>query len=211
MRRAPDDRVVPGTPNVKFPDVKPADETPTRPRGLEELDVLGEALLKQSLPANKKPATSFQKPAERVPMNLLAQQKALTPVQPTAARVPDTTVADVTESATKCALYPMDFDLLAGSSPLLDGQTKAPTATVEAVKQVQDGDVCLLDTVINSENSISANDDVQMLHSPVAAVVPVPKMVPPPLGDISLCLQDIKPSTCSFCQIPAGSLTFQSS
>jgi hypothetical protein len=184
-----------------LPDVKPADETPTRPRGLEELDVLGEALLKQSLPANKKPATSFQKPPERVPMNVLAQQKALTPVQPTAARVPDMTVSEGPESATKCALYPMDFDLLAGSSPLLDGhgETKAPPATVQGVKQVQDSDVCLLDTVINSENSISANDDVQMLHSPVAAVAPVPKMVPPPLGDISLCLQDIKPSTCSFC------------
>ena len=51
-------------------------EVAVRPTGLEELDVLGEALLKESLPRNSKVVSNFQKPQPRVPLNLLAKQKA---------------------------------------------------------------------------------------------------------------------------------------
>ena len=54
------------------------EEVPSmKPRGLEDLDILGEALMKQNMPANAKPVSGFQKPPDRVPLNVLAQKKAL--------------------------------------------------------------------------------------------------------------------------------------
>ena len=50
-------------------------ETPARPTGLEELDVLGETLLKKNLPPNSKPISNFQKQSDRLPLNVLAKQK----------------------------------------------------------------------------------------------------------------------------------------
>ena len=50
-------------------------EAPVRPTGLEELDVLGETLLKKNLPPNSKAMSSFQKPPDRISLNLLAKQK----------------------------------------------------------------------------------------------------------------------------------------
>ena len=59
------------------PEVKVLEEAPTKPRGFNDLDVLGEALLMQNLPANTKPISSFQKPPDRVPLNELAKKKAM--------------------------------------------------------------------------------------------------------------------------------------
>jgi hypothetical protein len=57
-------------------DVKAAEEVTAKPRGLEDLDVLGEALMKQNLPTSAKHQSSFQKSVERVPLNELARKKA---------------------------------------------------------------------------------------------------------------------------------------
>lgn len=57
-------------------DMKTAEEVTAKPRGLEDLDVLGEALMKQNLPTSAKHQSSFQKSVERVPLNELARKKA---------------------------------------------------------------------------------------------------------------------------------------
>lgn len=47
-----------------------------KPRGFEELDVLGDALMKQNLSANSKPIPGFHpKAPEKVPLNMLAKKK----------------------------------------------------------------------------------------------------------------------------------------
>ena len=63
------------TPRAVEPAKASEEVVPSRIRGLEELDVLGETLLKQNLPANTKPITSFQKVPEKVPLLVLAQKK----------------------------------------------------------------------------------------------------------------------------------------
>ena len=63
---------------------------------------------------------------------------------------------------------------------------KVPPATGQ-----DNSDVSILDSAVSStENSIVSNDDVQLLHSPVASIMP--KAVA--LGDILLKFEDIKPS-----------------
>ncbi|KAJ9590159.1 hypothetical protein L9F63_016715, partial [Diploptera punctata] len=49
-------------------------EKPSKLKALEDLDALGESLLKQSLPTSCKPGSQFVKPVTKVPMNLLSSQ-----------------------------------------------------------------------------------------------------------------------------------------
>lgn len=64
-----------GSTPQRTPNAKIAEEITAKPRGLEDLDVLGEALMKQNLPTSAKHQSSFQKPAERLPLNELARKK----------------------------------------------------------------------------------------------------------------------------------------
>lgn len=55
---------------------EPKIEPAAKPRGFEELDVLGEALMKQNLSSTSKPIAGFhQKAPEKVPLNMLAKKK----------------------------------------------------------------------------------------------------------------------------------------
>lgn len=65
-----------GLTSQKNSDVKVVEQVAVKPRGLEDLDVLGEALMKQNLPVSAKHQSSFQKPVERVPLNELARKRA---------------------------------------------------------------------------------------------------------------------------------------
>jgi len=57
---------------------EPKIEPAAKPRGFEELDVLGEALMKQNLSSTSKPIVGFhQKAPEKVPLNMLAKKKML--------------------------------------------------------------------------------------------------------------------------------------
>lgn len=51
-------------------------EVVSRPRGLDDLDILGEALIKQNLPTSAKHQPSFQKQPDKIPLNELARKKA---------------------------------------------------------------------------------------------------------------------------------------
>lgn len=65
----------PGLTPQRTSNVKVVEEVTAKPRGLEDLDVLGEALMKQNLPTSAKHQSSFQKSVERVPLNELARKK----------------------------------------------------------------------------------------------------------------------------------------
>lgn len=66
----------------KATDLKSVEEVTPKPRGLEDLDILGEALIKQSLPSTARHQSSFQKPVDRVPLNELARKRAQSEIQP---------------------------------------------------------------------------------------------------------------------------------
>lgn len=104
-------------------------------------------------------------------------------------------------------LNPLDFDLLMNgstsqnfSSTLLQPElprsplpnySEPVTVKVPPATGQDNSDVSILDSAVSStENSIVSNDDVQLLHSPVASIMP--KAVA--LGDILLKFEDIKPS-----------------
>lgn len=62
----------------RIPEPKVLEEVvASKPSGFEDLDLLGEALLKQNLPANSKTIPSFQKAPDRIPLNELAKKKTL--------------------------------------------------------------------------------------------------------------------------------------
>ena len=229
---------------------KVVEESPSRPRGgLEELDVLGEALLKKNLPVNAKPMTSFQKPVERVPLNVLAQQKVLLaqasgpevlpktpttiiPVVVNSSSSNSNSNNNVTTANNDAPSYAMDFDLLIGSgapaaaptvllhndvandsllvaydNPVKNSSHSNSSSIINSPRvAVLDSDVSLLDTAVGSssnENSITgSSDDVQMLHSPPmpapAPTTPLAQNISvPPLADICIQLQDVKPSAKS--------------
>lgn len=75
-------KCLPGITPQKTVDLRSVEEVTPKPRGLEDLDILGEALIKQSLPSTARHQTSFQKPVDRVPLNELARKRAQSEIQP---------------------------------------------------------------------------------------------------------------------------------
>lgn len=203
---------------ARTPDVRAVHEdVHTKPRGLEDLDILGEALMKQSLPVNAKTLSGFQKPPEKVPLNMMAKKKADEMAQANkeaqshssllaAATGPQEEQPPTNPKNPTGSYIPMDFDLLM--------QTTSPAATTATVQPAEpalsitvdpkhpvENDVSMLGhggTSISEGSGIGHNDDVQMLHSPPlsggALVSPSSASAAPALADISLKIDDIKPS-----------------
>lgn len=79
--------------------------------------------------------------------------------------------------------------------PFTNTMTKQLDVSVNKQSR-QDNDVSMLDTGISStENSLGGNDDVQLLHSPpISSTTSVAPGMAPSLSDVSLKLEEIKPS-----------------
>ncbi|XP_057368753.1 ADP-ribosylation factor-binding protein GGA1-like [Daphnia carinata] len=216
-----------GSTPQRTPNAKIVEEVTAKPRGLEDLDVLGEALMKQNLPTSAKHQSSFQKSVERLPLNELARKKVQNEGNTiTESKTPNSSVrsanGEYAPPLTPATPYiPIEFDLLmqntlsAPVKPFVSPHPVTPIAeassallvplTDTTMKQLdvsvnkpsrQDNDVSMLDTGISStENSLGGNDDVQLLHSPpINTVAPA---IAPSLSDVSLKLEEIKPSAKS--------------
>jgi len=169
-------------------------EVAVRPTGLEELDVLGEALLKESLPRNSKVVSNFQKPQPRVPLNLLAKQKA-------DAESVKETISVGSSASGNVVPVGLNFDLLMPMA-VKAVQLQHADSDSDAEKLAHESDVLMLDTGSSTTEKLNRNDDVQLLNSPTDSL-PLPSALPsaspsqktaPSLADIVLKLEDIKPS-----------------
>jgi len=180
-------------------------EAPVRPTGLEELDVLGETLLKKNLPPNSKAMSSFQKPPDRISLNLLAKQKE---VVVESAKEPVSVVKTADAVLVRNPEPPLDFDLLM-QNDIIDVASPAvahPTMSLlhpsnsDSEKLQESSDVLMLDTGTSATERLNGSDDVQLLNSPTE-VLPAPSVssqkTAPPLADIILKFEDIKPSSKS--------------
>lgn len=219
-----------GSTPQRTPNAKIVEEITAKPRGLEDLDVLGEALMKQNLPTSAKHQSSFQKPAERLPLNELARKKVQNEGNTvTESKAPNCSArsanGEFAPSLTPATPYiPIEFDLLMQSNlpapvkPVVTPRSVTPPVEASSAllvpftntmtKQLdvsvnkqsrQDNDVSMLDTGISStENSLGGNDDVQLLHSPpISSTTSVAPGMAPSLSDVSLKLEEIKPSSKS--------------
>ena len=93
----------------------------------------------------------------------------------------------------------MQSNIIDVASPAVAHSTMSllHTSNSDAEKLQESSDVSLLDTGASTTERFNGNDDVQLLNSPTE-VLPVPSVLTqktaPPLGDIFLKLEDIKPS-----------------
>jgi len=199
-------------------------EVPARPTGLEELDVLGETLLKKNLPPNSMAISSFQKPPDKISLNVLAKQKEA--IQST--KEPFSVGNSILFFNSIWYKYwkfcgnlflvkpgdaisvrnpdpPLNFDLLMQTN-IIDVTSPAvthPTTSLlhapssDSEKLQDSSDVLMLGTGASTAERLNGNDDVQLLNSPIE-VLPLSSVVTqktaPPLADIILRLEDIKPS-----------------
>jgi len=179
-------------------------EVPARPTGLEELDVLGETLLKKNLPPNSMAISSFQKPPDKISLNVLAKQKEA--IQST--KEPFSVVKPGDAISVRNPDPPLNFDLLMQTN-IIDVTSPAvthPTTSLlhapssDSEKLQDSSDVLMLGTGASTAERLNGNDDVQLLNSPIE-VLPLSSVVTqktaPPLADIILRLEDIKPSSKS--------------
>ena len=101
---------------------------------------------------------------------------------------------------------PLDFDLLM-QNDMIDVASPAvahPTMSLlhpsnsDSEKLQESSDVLMLDTGTSATERLNGSDDVQLLNSPTE-VLPAPSVssqkTAPPLADIILKFEDIKPST----------------
>lgn len=179
-------------------------EKPSKQKALEDLDVLGETLLKQSLPAAAKIGSQFSRPPAKIPMNLLSRQQEA----PKADNIPTSTPIKKSGSENSSGL--LDLDLLTGE----------PVKTLEkgSVQKVESRTLDLLngdDTMVDisedipvepfSERNKNDSDDRISVHSvddkshrtsteSVNICEPKPIEVKP-LNDINVTLDSIKPGS----------------
>ncbi|XP_049792651.1 ADP-ribosylation factor-binding protein GGA2 isoform X4 [Schistocerca nitens] len=179
-------------------------EKPSKQKALEDLDVLGETLLKQSLPATSKIGSQFSKPPAKIPMNLLSRQQD--------AAKPDniTTSTPIKKSGSDNSSGVLDLDLLTGEpvKPLeKDSVQKMESRTLDLLN----GDDTMVDiseeTPVHSfsENnkndsddrlSVNSVDDKSHRTSTESVNICEPKQIEvKPLNDINVSLDSIKPGS----------------
>ncbi|PSN45744.1 hypothetical protein C0J52_13782 [Blattella germanica] len=84
-------------------------EKPSKLKALEDLDALGESLLKQSLPSSCAPGSQFTRPLPKVPMNLLGSQSQVSSES-------NSLLASLGASGDASSSTNLDLDFLIGDS-----------------------------------------------------------------------------------------------
>ncbi|XP_046437414.1 ADP-ribosylation factor-binding protein GGA1-like isoform X2 [Daphnia pulex] len=193
----------------RTPDVKTTEEV-TAKRGLEDLDVLGEALMKQNLPTSAKHQSSFQKPVERVPLNELARKK----VQNEGNAIKENQTPNIlfrssneevrTPSAVTSPYIPIEFDLLMQNSlPATIKPSASPCVTTPPTEAstlpllVPFAETAVKQLNVSVGTQPRQDSDVSMLDTGISSNENSIGGPAPSLSDVFLKLEDIKPSSKS--------------
>ncbi|XP_063238289.1 ADP-ribosylation factor-binding protein GGA1 isoform X2 [Bacillus rossius redtenbacheri] len=158
-------------------------EKTSKLKALEDLDALGESLLKQSLPASCKTGVQFTK-SSRVPMNLLTRGPEVTTGSPNSFGPPPATAAGKREPAAA-----LDLDFLAGDGG--GGGGGGGGAKGGGAPDLLNGDDVMVD--LSEEAEPKSGDSA--VNGVVAAAAPPPGGRPEvkPIADLFVPLESIRP------------------
>jgi len=117
-------------------------------KGLDDLDILGESLMKQNLPENKEPSFDIKR-NEKLPLNLLMKQKEIDEME----------IKDLTNELPTTPVLTKDNDQQNESSKNISSQSDATSTKVTDDIKRSDNDLKVSDIVVEM-SKISANKEL---------------------------------------------------
>ncbi|XP_026272500.1 ADP-ribosylation factor-binding protein GGA2 isoform X1 [Frankliniella occidentalis] len=149
-------------------DQKSSEEKPGALKALEDLDVLGETLLKQSLPSAVRTGSHFNKVPAKVPMNLLGRSSSGTSENGTSVSHENGSTASggLTESSLT-STFDLDFLIGNQSQPtnIMVQKIQDKTSSTTGADDLLNGDDAMVDLSDDPSNLAAASLSAPIVHS----------------------------------------------